>query len=250
MPWTHSDYTIDVRREELPAPAAWYSAAYDRTARRGFSAPGFCLLRLDSDATSVELRAAMWKLRREFARIHRERVGRHIVVASAGRFDQQETTKPHRDGAPDESLLVLGYEPSAVESEVALLDYSACAHAMGITPADFLDRHNPMFVRGAELLRPWTTPVETFASRRPQILVINNSMAAYAPEEFRWQGVLHTATIPRPDESQRRVINSMMLVSDDHSDVDTLSDADIQQFLTTTRVLRRGYARPELENDE
>lgn len=228
----------------------WTAAAYERAARHDLHSPGFCLIQLAAHATSVELRAAMWQLRVEFARIHHERTGRHIVVASAGRFDQQETTKPHRDGAPDESILVLGYEPSAVESEVALLDYSACAHGMGLTPATFLDRHNPMFARGAELLKAWTTPVETFSNSRPQILVINNSMAAYAPEEFRWQGVLHTATIPRPDETQRRVINSMMLVSDDHSNADTVTAADLQEFLTTTRVLRRGYARPELENDE
>lgn len=249
MTRTVTEYTVELTGDAA-SQKHWIGAAYERAARHDFDSSGFCLIQLAAHATSLELRAAMWKLRHEFSRIHHERTGRHIVVASAGRFDQQETTKPHRDGAPDESLLVLGYEASAVESEVALLDYSACAHDMDLTPAAFLDRHNPMFARGADLLKPWTTPVESFSNRRPQILVINNSMAAYAPDESRWQGVLHTATIPHPDESQRRVINSMMLVSEDHSDTDAVTAADLQEFLTTTRVLRRGYARPELANDE
>ena len=37
------------------------------------------------------------------------------------------TTKPHRDGAPDESLLMLGYEPSAIASEVTLSDWPQTA---------------------------------------------------------------------------------------------------------------------------
>ena len=51
-----------------------------------------------------------------------------------GRFDQQETTKFHLDGAPDESLLVLGYEPSNVRSRPCLADYSRCVLDLGIEP--------------------------------------------------------------------------------------------------------------------
>lgn len=39
------------------------------------------------------------------------------------RFDQQVKTKPQRDGSPEESLLMLGYEPSLIETRPEMSDY-------------------------------------------------------------------------------------------------------------------------------
>ena len=46
------------------------------------------------------------------------------------------TTRPHRDGGPDECLLLLGYEPSSVPAELRMADYSRCAHGLGLTPGE------------------------------------------------------------------------------------------------------------------
>ena len=75
---------------------------------------------------------------------------------SAGRFDQQVTTRLHRDGGPDECFLMLGYEPSAIVAEIGIADYSKCAHDMGLSASEFLDHYNPMFAAGEDLLRPYT----------------------------------------------------------------------------------------------
>ena len=45
-----------------------------------------------------------------------QRGRRPFAYLSMARFDQQETTKFHLDGAPAESLLMLGYEPSKIRS--------------------------------------------------------------------------------------------------------------------------------------
>src|SRR5262245_10472722 len=159
---------------------------YDCVCRTDFDAPGFCLVDLGPDVTSSRLRAFMISLRNAMREVHKARAGRNLVFLSAARFDQQVTTKLHRDGAPDESFLMLGYEPSQVQSEVLLADYSKCAFDMGLTPEQFLDQHNPMFVAGEALLEPYTTRVTCFANASYQVLLINNSMAAYAPGHS-WQ---------------------------------------------------------------
>src|SRR5438105_4922610 len=106
----------------------------------------------------------MVALKRRLQGIHRSRARRDLVFLSAARFDQQVTTKPHRDGGPEECFLMLGYEPSQVRAEILISDFSRCAQDMGMTPGQWLEAHNPMFRPGADLLRPYTTRVACYSS--------------------------------------------------------------------------------------
>jgi hypothetical protein len=67
---------------------------------------------------------------------------------------------------------MLGYEPSMVVAEFAIADCSKCARDMGLSAGDFLDHHNPMFAAGEDLLRPYTTPLESFSNQSCQILLV------------------------------------------------------------------------------
>jgi hypothetical protein len=204
---------------------------------------------LGSDATSQSLRVFMVRLKERLGEIHRDRAGRDLAFRSLARFDQQATTKFHRDGGPDECFLMLGYEPTEVRGELAMADYSLCAHEMGLTPAELLAQHNPMFGRGEELLRPYVTSVACFSNRRFQILMINNSAARYSETEPAWQGVLHTAQIHNPSDSLRRIVNSAMVVPDPVGARDAISQSDEEEFLHSTVVHRRGYERTHLTDD-
>ena len=145
---------------------------------------------------------------------------------------------------------MLGYEPSAVESEVILADYSRCARDLGRTPAEFLEKHNPMFGSGAELLRQYSTRVERFSNERHQVLLVNNSAASLSSNGQAWQGVLHTATIQNPNDAERRVVNSMMVASVPLGTPESISMAEQDDFITTTIVRRRGYDRQHLTDDQ
>ncbi len=120
---------------------------------------------------------------------------------------------------------------------------------MGLTPAEFLERHNPMFRPGEALLRPYTTPVAGFSSRSYQILLINNSVAPHSADRPAWQGVLHTATILDADDSLRRVVNSMMTASVPVGSPEVVTEGQLEEFATTRLVRRRGYDKLNLEDD-
>ena len=224
--------------------------AYRRVCRSAFDAPGFCIIDLGPESSSVAMRQAMVALKRELQSILHARSGRELLYLSAERFDQQQTTKFHLDGAPQESILMLGYEPSDVASEVSLADYSRCAHDLGLMPDDFLAAHNPMFPPGAKLLQPYVTKLDAFSNRSFQIVLINNSHAQYSETNGGWQGVLHTATILNPNESKRRVINSTMIGVFPAGTIEAISEQDQEAFKTTTLVRRKGYDKPHLRDDE
>ena len=180
----------------------------------------------------------MIDLKNAFDRLERRHRGRELVYQSLVRFDQQVTTKPHRDGGPDESILMLGYEPSLVESRVEMSDYSKCAHDLKITPAEFLDQFNPMFPDGQDRLTAYTTPINDFDNTSFQIVLINNSMN---PLGEGLVGVLHTAKIITPNPDWMRVVNSTMIASVPQGHGEGICVNEQNDFVTSVVVRRAVY---------
>lgn len=185
---------------------------FRRVWRTSLDQPGFALLRFAREVTSRELRRAMVELVAAFpfASAGEPRAGSPIpppafVPERFGRFDQQVSSKFHRDGAPPASLLVLGYEPTAVRSRFWVADASAAAARAGLTLGDYLAVNNPMFPAGEEALAPFTTELP-LPHGVPFVIVANNSLLPF--DGTNPLGVLHKAVIPAPDPAGRRVINS------------------------------------------
>jgi hypothetical protein len=211
---------------------------YPKVFRTDFSQPGFALINLGPVFGSQRQRHLMVELKHELARLDYEHRGRNLVYQSLGRFDQQVTTKPHRDGGPDESILMLGYEPTTVESRVSLSDYSKCSFDLGLTPAEFLDCHNPMFPDGQDRLAHYTTELTEFDHSSFQILIVNNSMTPSGND--RLLGVLHTAEIIDPVPEQPRIVNTTMIGCG--KEVNSgVSSNDVADFISTDVIRRAAY---------
>jgi hypothetical protein len=193
---------------------------------------------LEPGVDSHALRALMVGLKKRLSELAVRESGRQLVYASMARFDQQETTKFHLDGAPDESLLILGYEPSRVRSRLFLADYSRAAFDAGITPRQFLQDFNPMYRRGEDLLDRYTTELPQPDDGHSRILLINNSSLPYTSDRKSSLGVLHKAEILNPDASERRIVNSTMLFA---GAADEISPEQQQEFVSTEKVSQKGY---------
>ena len=154
-----------------------------------------------------------------------------------GRFDQQETTKFHRDGAPDTSLLVLGYAPSQVRSRLLLADHVRCAFDLGIEPQQFLTNHNPMYHSGEEMLVGYVTELPQPDKAHASVLLINNSNLPFIDARPNPLGVLHQAVIVNPTESECRLVNSMMLVTEDES----VGQEALDEFVQTDQISPKVY---------
>jgi hypothetical protein len=167
--------------------------------------------------------------------------GKVLGWQTMSRFDQKVTTKPHRDGGPAESLLILGYEPTSVKSSLSIADYTKCATDRGITPDIFLEEYNPMFEKGLELLKPYTTKLTEFDTSYFQILVINNSSCAYTENGSSLLGVLHCAEIGQ-NQTGSRVINSTSISPLANGECEPVSAARLQDFLENSNIESSNYA--------
>ncbi len=151
-----------------------------------------------------------------------------FVPERFGRFDQQVSSKFHRDGAPLASLLVLGYEPTSVLSRFWIADSSAAAHQAGMDLKDYLATHNPMFPAGEAKLTPFITELN-IPHGESFLVVVNNSLLPFGGTNPL--GLLHEAVIPSPDPAGRRVINSIGFTPFAEG-VTGLPPAELQRFLT------------------
>ncbi len=179
-------------------PAALAPEVFRRVWRAALDAPGFALVRLARAVSSHELRRAMVELVAAMPV--------PFVPERFGRFDQQVSSRFHRDGAPPASLLVLGYEPTTVRSRFWIADASAAARAAGVPLAEYLKAHNPMFPAGEAALALFVTELP-LPHGEPFLILANNSLLPCAGTNPL--GVLHKAVIEEPDPAARRVINSV-----------------------------------------
>ena len=234
-PWNTSDYCV-----ELPANPGWALAekALDRVWRFNFTTPGFCLLDVGPGVDAHTLRSWMVALKEQLSAIAVRRGGQPFAYRSLGRFDQQDTTKFHLDGAPEQSMLMLGYEPSRVRSRLFLADYTQAAFDRGITPLQFLQDFNPMYRRGEELLRDYTTQLPEPGEGHCRILLINNSALPYSDARQNALGVMHKAEMVNPTASERRIVNSTMLVEGEEDQVARDQQAE---FVSTDRISPKVY---------
>lgn len=228
-----SAYQIVVARKFDPVSTA--QAVFQQTFRTTFDQPGFSLLSFRMPIKSEELRACMAVLKQQLDGLLHARTGRHLIYQSMARFDQQNTTKFHLDGAPPGAFLMLGYEASEVSSALAMADFTLASWKLGITPSAFVRDHNPMYASGAKLLEGTITPLAAFDHRRDNILVINNSCLPFDPHGQNLLGVMHQATMV-PNASKCRIINSTMLhVSATLAD-EALTPAQQQDYVMTTHI--------------
>lgn len=204
----------------------------DRVFRSSFHNPGFARVTLASEIHGIGLRMAMEAMVRGLSRRNGDDP---LTMQWAQRFDQQTTTRFHRDNGPDESYLLLGYEPSPVESDLAMADYSRAAFDLDISPSEFLDRYNPMFAANAERIVPYVTRLTRPAPGTAQLLIINNSRLPSDAGGRNRLGVLHQATIAAPIAGAQRVIHSVQLAPASLAS-EKVSRAEWEHFLRTDEI--------------
>lgn len=209
-----------------------YSAAdvFRRVWRTSLDQPGWAVLIPAAVVDSFTLRRQMWQLLGELS-AEAERAGLPpFVPERLGRFDQQVSTKFHRDGGPVESLLLLGYEPSRVRSRFYVADACRAATATGQGVNAFLTANNPMFPDGDLALSGVVTEV-IWPHDRGAIVVVNNSLLPDDQSNCPL-GLLHKGWIEHPDPMATRVINSIGAMSADDTGRSVVAAEQVERFLT------------------
>lgn len=205
---------------------------YAEVFRKDYEGSGFAILSFSEDIGSRNLRKSMLRLKRGLSEKCQNEFNEELDYYWLTRFDQQETTKYHRDNAPTDSYLMLGYEPTAVESRLLFADYHRFIADNDIPIKRYYDLYNPMFTDGEDHLGPYIKEVKDFDKNTYKIVLINNSDL----ESDKTLGVLHKAEMIATDPRQPRIVNSMMLYLKPESEPPRLSEKDQTNFVETDEV--------------
>ncbi|WP_299710424.1 hypothetical protein [uncultured Tenacibaculum sp.] len=175
--------------------------------RDNYNDYGFIVISFERNINSSILRKHMVDIKKGLSEKCVHKFTKELDYFWLGRFDQQNTTKFHRDNAPSDSFLMLGYEPSKIKSKLSFADYHQLISDKNIPVDKYYELHNPIFKDGETLLQPYIQEIENFNNNTFQIVLLNNSDL----NSNKTFGVLHKAEIIEQDLHQTRVINSMML---------------------------------------
>lgn len=207
---------------------------FNNVFRTSFEKPGFGIIDLGAKSSSKELRGLMVALKNALSLRLEHRNKKKLNYQWMGRFDQQATTKFHIDNAKDQSFLMLGYEPSQIESKLYLADYAQFANDQHLTHNDFFSDHNPIFSDKEAQLSEYITAVEYFPKEHWKLVLINNSNL----KSNETYGVMHKAEIIKKDLGKSRIINSTMIYSADGNEIDEFNTL-LQQDYIQTKVINK-----------
>ncbi|WP_026838542.1 hypothetical protein [Gillisia sp. JM1] len=190
---------------------------------------GFVHLDFGKDIDSYQFRGIMVDLKKELSKYTSKQFNKKLTYHWLVRFDQQVNTPYHIDNAGDQSFLMLGYEPSEIDSELYLADYFKYSNEGEARPTDYLKNFSPVFIKDESLLAPYITKVKPFEKDTYKIVLINNSNPKLDRETL---GVFHRARIVKPDLNKSRIVNSMimnMLPEDENNE----SEINEKEFIMT-----------------
>lgn len=212
------------------SPLAFDSARLFRAVwRTSLGEPGWAVLIPPKPFDSYGIRREMLRVLIALG----NEAGKPFAVERLGRFDQQVTTKFHRDGAPDASLLILGYEPTTVRSRFFVADAHRAAERAGVGVNAFLSANNPMLPAGEAKLQSFLSEV-TWPHELGAIVVVNNSLFPDGATPGHPLGLLHKGVIEAPDPTARRVINSLGATPGGAGRA--VSDEEVERFAVRTNL--------------
>lgn len=227
LPYTYTVATQGLSVREIA------KSCFEKVLRMHTEAPGFAWLSLGTSYGSLALRQKMVELKNALDECCQKQFGLPLTYQWLGRFDQQSTTKFHIDHAPDQSFLLLGYEPSHIDSQLLIADYPAYAKARGWSLEHFFEQFNPLQAGSDAELEAFSTRVDGFQKDTYNIVLLNNSNGTAPPHTL---GVMHKAVVPHPNKQLPRVINSMMLQMTSKQHAASFSMEEVNTFLSTDSI--------------
>lgn len=223
------DYHIKIKKEiNINHIENIYSSVFRKT----YKEYGFIVILFEEELDSKLLRKYMVEIKEGLSKKCMAEFKEELDYYWLGRFNQQNTTKYHRDNAPKDSYLMLGYEPTKIESKLFFGDYHQLVTNKKIPIAKYYELHNPIFKDGEELLKPYINEIENFDKKTYKIVLLNNSDL----ESNKTFGILHKAEIIKKNLTQSRIINSMMLYLKPLNKSNKKSKEDEIYFLETDEI--------------
>lgn len=217
--------------------SAFNEEALDKIYRAVFrpttNEPGFYHLDLGTEIDSKAFRKQMVELKERLSRTCQLHQNKQLNYQWMSRTNHRNSSQFHIDTAPEQSILMLGYEPSTVESKVYLADYTRFLEENELSAQDyFRNSINGNFAPNDEELTPYVSELTPFPKDHYRIVVINNSRS-FGQKTY---GVFHRGEVPDNLVQEDRLVNAIMLAVCESGIEETYGDHMIKNFMTTDQA--------------
>ncbi|BBM82982.1 hypothetical protein [Candidatus Uabimicrobium amorphum] len=178
--------------------------------RCDFSTPGFCIIDLGKEIDAKQLKKAMMEIKKNFNDLYYHRFGKYLYYLSMDRTSRQFTTKFHLEATMDqESILMLGYEPSVIKSALHVGDYSKYIYDHQLDAQTSMKNLLQIFGQNP-CAENYITKLN-IQHQHFQIIVLNNSFFPEKVDGRHMLGVMHKGVVPHPLKEETRIINAIAL---------------------------------------
>ena len=209
-------------------------AVYTAVFRDSIEAAGFYFFDFGDSIDSITFRQYMIDLKVALSELSRKRINQSLNYQWIGRFNHQHSSQFHRDNTTDHSILMLGYEPTEVASNVYLADYMRLLENNGRSLLQYFEGDEELNIApNEEELAPYITKLKPFPKSHYRLVVVNNSKS-FEQKSF---GVFHRGEVFEKNDKKARIINSIMLRFCDPNEEEQYDEQAILNFVRTDEVL-------------
>ena len=181
---------------------------YKSVFRNSTKQTGFYYQDFGTKMDSKTFRQKMVELKNGLSKICNIRINKRPNYQGLGRFNQQHSSRLHRDSAQEHTFLMLGYEPTKVQSKVFIADYTKYIENHNLSIAAFFGGVQDVnTIENDSLLDSYITELKPFPKNHYRLVILNNSKS-FKEKTF---GVFHRGEILKKIKSGNRVLNYMML---------------------------------------
>lgn len=203
--------------------------------RKSTDHAGFYFWDFGNQIDSQGLRNFMIELKNGLSKLSELHFKKRLNYKSLGRSNHQNSSKPHRDTAEEHSFLMIAYEPSNVDSEVFVSDYSKYLEEHEISIKDFFGNEEGInLVDTTQLTKQYISELKPFNNNNYRLLLINNSKSF----EEKTYGLFHSAEIPEMKNGEDRVLNYMMMHLCDTDVEEEYKENAIHTFVYSDKIDR------------
>lgn len=206
---------------------------FDVVLRHSTDKPGFFYKDLGSNLVSTSFRLLMLELKEQLSELCTVRRDKQINYQWMSRANHKNSSNFHIDSAPEESVLILGYEPTIVESKVYLADYTKFLEEKGLAAQDyFRNSINGNFAPNDDELTPYVSELTPFPKDHYRLVIINNSRS-YGQKSY---GVFHRGEVQKNINQKDRIVNAVMIAVCEMGVEESCSEFMISDFAKTDLV--------------
>lgn len=209
--------------------------AFQAVFRDSIKQPGFYYWDFGNLIDSKTFRQNMVDLKNSLSRLCKLHLNRRLNYQSVGRFNHQHSSLFHRDNGNPNSFLMLGYEPTKVDSKVYVADYSKYIEEEDISLEIFFEGERDInLIKNNNVLAPFVTELKPFQKENYRLLLLNNSKSF----DDKSYGIFHSAEIPQMIVGEDRVLNYVMMQLCDNDVEELYNQKKIKDFINTVKIDR------------